>query len=252
MLSVNLLTLVVLLLAFVAVISCQSTGRGGGTCYEEKVAYACPTYNYTRTGSGDSMYEQRTYDLNTWVVESLNISIIMASEIQAIEGMVAVYPPLDAYFHGANEAKLNITRNVAPVSVINIPIAPGVAYAYAGIFFLPPLDSYPPPEPTNNSIAVAGGSAGGALQLWSQSFMLNTIPTDDQINAAASKFAQQLANDGVKFQNISIVSFYDAIDATGNWTKEVWYLPQPEEGRPSVLTSIMEKIPRKFHREMRK
>jgi len=195
------LALCLLVTAFICTgtVSAQSSGEGGGTCYEGKMVYACPGYTYNRVGSGATSYEHRVYKEQTWLIESAYLPVIMSPNPKPIEG--------------SNSEKLIISRAVAPISVISIPIENG-DFTYQGLFFLPPLAHYPPPEPINRMIQVAGGH----LEVFSQSFSLNTIPTDNEINEAADSFGHQLATDGVKVWNITATSFYDDINTTGNWS----------------------------------
>jgi len=74
------------------------------------------------------------------------------------------------------------------------------------------------------------------------------IPNDTEIQAAADRFAAQLTGDKHKFQPFPIVSFYDAIDAKGNWTKEIWY--EPDDGQPSRFQQLIDlKNAHKTHRQ---
>jgi len=220
----SLVLIVSILGVFVCVCLAQPTGRGGGKCEENNgTVYACPTYNYTRY-PGD--YELRVYDLDTWAIESVNASIISNPTAQPIEGLESVYLPLNAYFTGANSEGLKISRAVAPVAVATVAVSPGV-WGYLGVFFLPPLSSYPPPTPTNASIQVIGGKASGNLQAYVRQYSLDRVPGDDEINMEGERFAERLAMDQRKFLNLTIAGFYNIITAKGNWTKEIWYFAEP-------------------------
>jgi len=141
---------------------------------------------------------------------------------------------------------MNITRNVAPVAVAWAEVAPGVFF-YGGVFFLPTLPSYPPPQPTNNTIHVVGGP-GPALEMFSHEFSLDHVPTDEEIEMAANRFARQLTADGHHFQPFPFVAWYDGIDAKGNWTKEIWFEPA-NQTLFTHFDTIQSPTPYKSHRQ---
>jgi len=213
-----LFSLSMLLLA----VSGQGSGTGGGTCYESRGrTEACPTYNYTRYGSEGDYYEHRFYDATFWYVENSNATILPSEYAHPIEGVFATYRPLEEYFFGQNDKKLNISRETAPGVIAFAEVARG-QFAYTGGIALPPLSSYPPPNPTNTSIQVNGGMAFDA---YVKIFSNDHSPSNEEIVIAADRFARQLTNDTVKFQNISLAAFYEPIGAPGNWTKEIWFFP---------------------------
>jgi len=203
-------------------VSAQGTGSGGGTCYESRGrTEACPTYNYTRYGRGEDAYEHRTYDPSTWFVSNANGTVIPSDYPRPIEGIFATYRPLEEYFFGQNDKKQNISRDTAPGFIAFAPVAAG-QFAYEGAIALPPLSAYPPPNPTNATVQVEGGMTFDA---YVREFSLERSPSNEDIVLAADRFARQLTNDSVKFQNVTLAAFYEPIGAPGNWTKEIWFLP---------------------------
>jgi len=243
-----LLVFAVFVSVFSICVSAQPSGEGGGKCYEAPgTVYECPRYNYTRHGTDHNYYQFRRYHLDTWAIVSVTAAEIISNHSQPIEGMVAVYPPLDAYFHGANSAGMNITRNVAPVAVAWFDAGAGAFY-YSGVFFLPTLPSYPPPLPTNTTAVAVVGGPRATLELFSHEFSLDHVPTDEEIEMAAIRFARQLTSDGHHFQPIPIVAWYDAIDAKGNWTKEIWFEPA-NQTLFTHFDTIQSPTPYKSHRQ---
>jgi len=212
--------LLVCVLSVVNVVFGELSVDGGGSCTESNgTVYECPKYNYTRYGEGPDSYELREYSLDTWAISSSN-GTTMPAPPQPTEALTALYPPLDAYFHGANADKLNITRAVAPVSIIWREQDPGVIW-YRAIFFLPTLKQYPPPASTNPNVTVGGGQ--GHLRVFSRNFSSDHVPSDQEIIDFADRFRKQLENDQRRILDVNIMNYYDAIDAKGNWTKEIWF-----------------------------
>jgi len=221
-------------------VSAQGTGTGGGTCYESRGrAEACPTYNYTRYGRGEDAYELRTYDASTWLVSNTNATVIPSDYPHPIEGIFATFRPLEEYFFGQNDKKQNISRDTAPGFVGFAPVAAG-QFAYEGAIALPPLSSYPPPNPTNATVQVDGGMSFDA---YVRVFSPERSPSNEDIVLAGDRFARQLLNDSVKFQNFTLAAFYEPIGAPGNWTKEIWFLP-PESTLFSKVFTFLTAAPR--------
>jgi len=219
--QVSISLLVLVCLSLLLCVSSQS-GSGGGTCYESRGrTEACPTYNFTRYGPPDDGYELRTYDPNTWSVESSNLTVIPSDFPRPIEGIFATYRPLEDYFFGDNDKHQNISRDTAPGVIGIVPVAAG-QWGYVGGIILPPLSSYPPPNPLNSTVSVYGGMSFSA---YVKRFSPERSPTNEEIIASAERFARQLTNDSVKFQNVTVAAFYEFIGAPGNWSKEIWFLP---------------------------
>jgi len=228
------LLLVCFCLLIVCVV-CQSSGSGGGTCYENRGRpVPCPTYNYTRYGRGEESYELRTYDSSFWIIENTNATVLPSNYSRPIEGLFATFRPLEDYFFGDNDKKLNISLDTSPVIVAFGQVAEGM-FAYESGIVLPPLAAYPPPNPSNSTVTLNGGAS---FNVYVKEFSPDRSPNNEEIVIAADRFNRQLANDSIQVQNFSIAAFYEPIGAPGNWSKQIWLIPAMSDVSSAWVSSI--------------